>query len=104
MKILPLLAVAALSLPGCVVHKVSTISSEPPGATVTVNEIFVGRTPVEYTFRDDPQPTLGGGDHYHVHVALTGFKSDARVFKDNNRFGSIKYVPDEIHFVLRPEE
>lgn len=39
-----------LTLPGCLTRKVS-ITSEPPGATVWVNDVEVGRTPAEAAFR-----------------------------------------------------
>jgi hypothetical protein len=45
----PLLITAALLLPGCLERRL-TITSEPPGATATVNGVEIGRTPVSASF------------------------------------------------------
>jgi hypothetical protein len=52
-RVLALLLVLALALPpaGCVERKF-LIRSEPEGASVRVNGLFVGRTPVEIPFND----------------------------------------------------
>jgi hypothetical protein len=44
-----LLITAALILPGCLERRL-TITSEPPGATATVNGVEIGRTPVSASF------------------------------------------------------
>ncbi len=44
-----LLIPAALLLPGCLERRL-TITSEPPGATATVNGVEIGRTPVSASF------------------------------------------------------
>src|SRR4051812_15001051 len=61
---IPLLAAAAL-LPGCLERRVS-ITSEPPGALVTANEVELGRTPLEASF------TFYG--EYDVRVEKEGFE------------------------------
>lgn len=48
-RAIPALALAAAALPGCV-QRTMTITSDPPGATVWVNDVEVGRTPVEAGF------------------------------------------------------
>ena len=46
---LAILCVSCVCLSGCLERRVS-ITSEPPGATVTINDVEVGRTPVEAGF------------------------------------------------------
>lgn len=56
---------AALAAPGCLERKIS-ITSEPPGALVWVNDVEVGRTPAETDF-------VFYGD-YDVRVRLEGYE------------------------------
>lgn len=56
---------SAAGLPGCLERKIS-ITSEPPGALVWVNDVEVGRTPVETDF-------VFYGD-YDVRVRLDGYE------------------------------
>jgi hypothetical protein len=44
-----LLLTTALILPGCLERRL-TLTSEPPGATATVNGVEIGRTPVSASF------------------------------------------------------
>ncbi|CAG0980846.1 hypothetical protein PHYC_01755 [Phycisphaerales bacterium] len=60
-----LCVVCGFALPGCLTRKVS-VTSEPSGATVFVNDVEVGRTPVEAQFR-----YYGG---YDVRVEKEGFE------------------------------
>lgn len=59
-----LVAVGAV-LPGCIERKIS-ITSEPPGAVVWVNDVEIGRTPAETDF------TFYG--EYDVRVKLEGYE------------------------------
>jgi hypothetical protein len=60
-----ILCVSCACLSGCLERRVS-ITSEPPGATVTINDVEVGRTPVEAGF------TYYGT--YDVRVEKEGFE------------------------------
>ncbi len=46
---LPALLLPALLLPGCVDRKIR-VTSDPPGATVWLNDVEIGRTPAEADF------------------------------------------------------
>lgn len=59
------IAAAALVLPGCLERRLS-ITSEPPGALVWVNDVELGRTPVEADF-------VYYGE-YDVRVQLEGYE------------------------------
>lgn len=60
-----LLGVASAITPGCLERKIS-ITSEPPGAVCWVNDVEVGRTPVETDF------TFYG--EYDVRLKLEGYE------------------------------
>ena len=62
---LSLVVVAGLALPGCLERRLS-ITSEPPGALVWVNDVELGRTPVEADF------TFYG--EYDVRISLEGYE------------------------------
>ncbi len=47
--VLPVLVLPALFLPSCVDRKIR-VTSEPPGATVWLNDVEIGRTPAEADF------------------------------------------------------
>ena len=96
---LAILAVTIFCI-GCA-SKVALIKSEPPGANVTVNGNYVGKTPVTYRFRDDWQISIRGTDDYIVEATLEGYHSDTRVFKDTSDFANPEFVPDVIFFELR---
>ncbi|MCC6676711.1 MAG: PEGA domain-containing protein [Phycisphaerales bacterium] len=65
--LISMLAVAAMAavLPGCLERRLS-ITSEPPGALVWVNDVELGRTPVEADF------TFYG--EYDVRLQLDGYE------------------------------
>lgn len=58
-------AAAALAAAGCVERRIA-VTSEPPGALVYINDVEVGRTPVETDF------TFYG--HYDVRVRKEGYE------------------------------
>lgn len=64
------LLVPAVVMPGCLERRLS-ITSEPPGAMVWVNDVELGRTPVEadFTFYGD----------YDVRVRLEGYEPIQRI-------------------------
>lgn len=63
--VVSLVAVTGLALPGCLERRLS-ITSEPPGALVWVNDVELGRTPVEADF------TFYG--EYDVRLSLEGYE------------------------------
>lgn len=101
----PLLG-SALALPGCVERTIS-ITSEPPGAIVWLNDVEIGRTPVETDF------TFYGT--YDVRLRLEGYeplltsrKANAPVYDWPGLDLVAEAVPADIesrtewHFVLAP--
>jgi hypothetical protein len=102
------LAACALALGGCL-ERTITVTSEPPGALVTINSVEVGRTPVSTAF-------MYYGV-YDVRVRRDGYipvwekrEASAPIYEWPPLDLVAEAIPAEIttnikwHFVLQPEE
>jgi hypothetical protein len=91
------LALSLLVTTGC---RTSTITSEPPGARIRVDDQDVGETPLTckiwqgwFLFRGE----------YRVEAEKPGYQAAVRRFYEGPSGNVRSAVPETIHFILQPE-
>ena len=84
---------------GCVGKAVTQITSDPPGAIVTLDRRYIGETPFTYTVK-----SMNGFDNVYTFLAIRdGYKMQTRKFQETVTFGGVESaIPPRIHFVLEP--
>ena len=79
---------------GCATSQLIDITSEPSKAAVSINDEFIGKTPVVYDIEDvDDFKSL------RVVIEKSGFESEMKRIRKKS---SSKLFPAQVHFVLDP--
>ena len=79
---------------GCATAQIIDITSEPSKAAVSINDEFIGKTPVVYDIEDvDDFKSL------RVVIEKSGFESEMKRIRKK---GSSELFPARVHFVLDP--
>jgi len=101
---LVIVAIALSMFSGCA-SKLVKITSKPSFANISINDAYIGKTPIYHQFYDNWYPwPLKKTDDYMVSAKLTGYDSDVQIFLESPHIADISYVPDAIFFQLkRPE-
>ncbi len=94
--LLPALALSLLLLSAC---KTTTITSEPPGAEVWLNDKYVGKTPVN-EFKV-PQE-IGHMNKYRFKAFLDGYETATQTFYESPMMNVLDVVPSKINFKMTP--
>jgi hypothetical protein len=83
---------------GCATRQSIDITSEPSKAAVSVNDEFIGKTPIIHKVDD-----VDEHDSLVIQVEKLGYESDLKRIekKGGGIFGSGKF-PEKLHFVLQP--
>ncbi len=83
---------------GCAARTV--ITSEPPGVHISVNDQYLGDTPLRATILDEP----GGGSVYLIKAEKSGYKTTQKVFREEGFEDASTCIPNAIYFQLEREE
>ena len=76
------------------------ITSDPPGARITVNNGDVGVTPVTAEVKEG----IGFGSVYVVEAKKAGYETAVKVFKEQLFNDARATIPPKIHFLLKPAD
>jgi hypothetical protein len=95
LKIVILIGITCL-LFGCAA--LSEITSEPSGASVSLNGTFIATTPFSY----EAQDIVGMNSSYSFTAEKTGYRPDTKIFREKGFEDAKAVIPPRIHFVLRP--
>lgn len=87
-----------LLLAGCAAT--TTITSDPPGASVTVNGAYVGTTPTDARVSDVPGP----GSIYTFTATKTGYHPQTKQAREKGLQDARGAIPTHFHFELEPVE
>ena len=86
----------AMAVTGCATPRID-ITSEPSRAAVSVDNEYIGKTPVIHKIKDDNRDTLV------ITVEKLCYESDLRrLEKKGGGLISSGEFPDKVHFVLQP--
>lgn len=98
LKILFIISLVAImiSFLGCAAN--TYVTSEPRGASISVNDNYKGETPIRVNVQDE----IGIGSIYIFKADLDGYKSDTKVFKEEGLQDPNAAIPKKIHFILKP--
>ena len=77
---------------------VSEFTSEPTGASVSLNGTPIGATPFSYEVKD----IMGMNSLYEFTAEKTGFSRDTKTFREKGLNDAKATIPPRIHFVLQP--
>ena len=77
---------------------VSVFTSEPTGASVSLNGKPIGTTPFSYAVQD----IFGMNSSYDFRADKAGYRPDAKTFREKGFEGAKEAIPPRIHFVLIP--
>jgi len=81
---------------GCAAH--TYVTSQPEGATISVNDNYKGETPL----RTNVQDAFGFGSLYVFKAEKEGYRTETKVFKEEGIQDPNAAIPKKIHFVLKP--
>ncbi len=91
-------------LTGCT-KKLVKIDSVPSFADIRVNDEYVGKTPLYHQFTDRWYPwPIKKTEDYLVEAQRAGYEPQTQYFPESPVGLDISYVPDEILFVLKPQD
>ena len=91
------LSVFLLVAVGCAARTV--ITSDPSGAHISVNEHYLGETPLRATIMDEP----GAGSVYLIKAEKQGYKTTSKVFREEGLEDAAGCIPNAIYFQLEPD-
>lgn len=98
---LVIITIALCMSPGCAT-KLVKITSKPSFADISINDAYVGKTPMYHRFYDNWYPwPIKKTDDYMVAAQLSGYEPDVQIFLESPQVADISYVPDEIFFQLK---
>jgi len=89
-----LLLLLTIVYTGCATSQLLDITSEPSKVAVSVDEEFIGKTPVSYEIED-----VDDFDSLRIVAEKSGFESDMKRIKRKRSNG---LFPSMVHFVLEP--
>jgi hypothetical protein len=83
---------------GCATQQSIDITSEPSKAAVSVNDEYIGKTPIVHKIKD-----VDDHDSLVIQVEKLGYESDMkRIEKKGGGIFSSGKFPPKLHFVLQP--
>ena len=101
---LVIVAIALSMFSGCA-SKLVKITSKPSLANISINDAYIGKTPIYHQFYDKWYPwPMKKTDDYMVSAKLSGYDSDVQIFLESPHIADISYVPDAIFFQLKEIE
>lgn len=101
---LVIVAIALSMFSGCA-SKLVKITSKPLFANISINDAYIGKTPVYHRFYNNWYPwPMKKTDDYMVSSKLSGYDPDVQIFLESPHIADISYVPDAIFFRLKEIE
>jgi S1-C subfamily serine protease len=73
-------------------------TSEPDGASIYLNRVFIGTTPFSYNVKD----IFGMGSVYGFTAEKAGYRPDIRIFREIGFDDARATIPPHFHFILQP--
>ena len=77
---------------------VAEFTSEPIGASVSLNGTFIGTTPFSFEVKD----IIGMNSTYGFTAEKTGYRPDTKTYQEKGLADAKTTIPPRIHFVLQP--
>jgi hypothetical protein len=95
---IPIMGLVMIGTGCCPTLQILDITSEPSKAAVSVNEEYIGKTPITHTVKD-----VDDHDSLVIKVEKLGYESDMkRIEKKGGGIFRCGKFPPKLHFVLQP--